>query len=182
MPSYAEMLWLRSESQCNDRQVLPTLMIAHTKANGSATVAGDRCVRSGAWRTARPFRARFVSRALTRRQHIMINLMWRLATERRVRSILIVPIRIPHKLPTERFASKWHKDDPCAFVLEAQNESLHQRNAAVLTNSAEAGCDPIAITPVLEHIAPELLAFVADNVFWRRAGVDGSAFEEGLNR
>ncbi len=77
------MLWLGCESQINDRQVLPTRMIAYVKANGCATVAGHRCVRRCAWRTARPSRARFVSRALTRRQHIMIDLMRCLATERR---------------------------------------------------------------------------------------------------
>jgi len=36
-------------SQSNDRQVLPTPMMAHIKANASATVAGDRCVRRCAW-------------------------------------------------------------------------------------------------------------------------------------
>ena len=52
----------------------------------------------------------------------------------------------------------------------------------MLTNGAEAWRDPLAITPVLERIAPELLALVADDVFWRRPGVDDGAFEEGLYR
>jgi hypothetical protein len=29
-----------------------------------------------------------------------------------------------------------------------------------LANGAEAWCDPLAITPILEHAAPELLAVV----------------------
>jgi 6-pyruvoyl-tetrahydropterin synthase len=41
----AETIWLRRASQFNDRQVLPVPMIAHIKANESATVAGDRRVR-----------------------------------------------------------------------------------------------------------------------------------------
>jgi len=45
MPRYAEKLGIRRTSQSNDRQVLPTPMMAHIKANASATVAGDRCVR-----------------------------------------------------------------------------------------------------------------------------------------
>jgi len=49
----------------------------------------------------------------------------------------------------------------------------------VLTNGTEAGFDPRVITPVLERIAPELRAFVADNIFWRRARVDNGVFEEG---
>jgi len=52
----------------------------------------------------------------------------------------------------------------------------------VLANGAEAGRDPRAITPGLKRIAPELLALVADNVFWRGTCVDNGAFEEGLNR
>ena len=108
--------------------------------------------------------------------------MRRLAIQRRVRSILVEPVGIPPNLPAKQFAAKWHEDDPRAFVLEAQNEPLHQSISAVLTNGAEAGCDPLAITPVLERVAPELLALVADNVFWCRVGFDGGAFEEGLNR
>ena len=107
--------------------------------------------------------------------------MGRLAIQRRVRSILIEPVDIPHKLPAERLAAKWHEDYARAFVLEAQNEPFHQGNAAVLTNGAEAWRDPLAITPILEYAAPELLALVADDVF--RGGTGGvyGAFEEVRN-
>jgi hypothetical protein len=87
-----------------------------------------------------------------------------------VRAILIEPAGVPHKLPAARLAAKWHEDDPRAFVFEAQNKPLQQGNAAVLTNGAEAWRDPLAITPVLERVAPKLLAFVADNVFWCSSG------------
>ena len=49
MPRYAETLGIRRASQSNDRQVLPTPMMAHIKANVSATVADDRCMRRCAW-------------------------------------------------------------------------------------------------------------------------------------
>ena len=35
------MFGLRRAFQLNNRQVLPTVMIAHIKVNASATVAGD---------------------------------------------------------------------------------------------------------------------------------------------
>ena len=38
MPIYTEVLGLRRLSQCNDRQVLPTPMTAHIKANPSAII------------------------------------------------------------------------------------------------------------------------------------------------
>ena len=108
--------------------------------------------------------------------------MRRLAIQRRVRSILIEPVDIPIKLPAERLTAKWHKDDPRAFVLEAQIEPLHQGNAAVLANGAEARRDPIAITPILERGAPELLSLVTDDVFRGGTGGVNSACEELRNR
>ena len=96
--------------------------------------------------------------------------------------MFVEPVDIPPKLPAERCTAKWHEDDPRALIFEAEHESLHQSNAAVLANGAEAGCDPLAFTPVLERVTPELLAFVADNVFWRGTGIDDGTFEEGLNK
>ena len=52
----------------------------------------------------------------------------------------------------------------------------------MLANGTEAGCDPLAITPILEYAAPELLALVADNVSWCSTCVENGAFEEGLNQ
>jgi hypothetical protein len=34
-------------------------------------------------------------------------------------------------------------------------------------NGTEAGCNPLAVTPILEFRAPKLLALVADQVFGR---------------
>jgi len=48
----------------------------------------------------------------------------------------------------------------------------------MLANGAEAGRDPLVITPVLEHAAPELLAFIADDVFRGDTGGVNGAFEQ----
>ncbi len=112
----------------------------------------------------------------------MIDLMRRLAIERRVRSCLIEPFRKKHKLPVERLAAKWHQDDARTSVLETQDESFNERDTPVLANGAEAGCYPLAITPILEHAAPELLALVADDVFRGGTGGVKGAFEEVRNR
>ena len=108
----------------------------------------------------------------------MVDLMRRLAIERRVRATLIVPVRKKRKLPVEYLAAKWHEDPASAFVLETQDESFNERDTPVLANGAEAGCDPFAITPILEHAAPELLALVADDVFRGDTGGVNGAFEE----
>ena len=67
-------------------------------------------------------------------------------------------------------------------VLERQDESFNERDTAVLANGTKAGCDPVAITPILEHAAPELLALVADDVFRGGAGGMNGAFEEVRHR
>ena len=111
----------------------------------------------------------------------MIDLIGRLAIQCRVRPTLIVPARIQRKLYARRLPAKWHENDARAFVLQSQDESLDQGNTPVLANGAEAGCNPLAITPVLERVAPELLAFIADNVFWCSFGGVNGTFEEVRN-
>jgi hypothetical protein len=104
--------------------------------------------------------------------------MRRLAIERRVRATLIVPVREKRYLLVKRVRVKWQENNTRAFVLETQDESFNERDTAVLVNGAEAGCNPLAITPVLEHAAPELLALVADDVFRGDTGGVNGAFEE----
>ena len=78
---------------------------------------------------------------------------------------MIEPFLKKRKFPVERLTAKWHEDPARAFVLETQDESFNERDTSVLANSAEAGCDSLTITPILEHAAPELLALVTDDVF-----------------
>ena len=78
----------------------------------------------------------------------------------------------------ERARAKWEQYDVRTAVLERQDESFNDRDTAVLANSTEAGRDPVVITPILEHAAPELLALVADDGFRGYTGGVNGAFEE----
>jgi hypothetical protein len=82
-----------------------------------------------------------------------------------MRAILIVPVHKIRQLLAERLLAKWYDNNACTFLLETQDESLNNRDTPVLADGAEAGCDPVAFTPTLEHVAPELLALVTDDVF-----------------
>ena len=82
-----------------------------------------------------------------------------------MRAILIVPVHKIRQLLAEGLLAKWYDNDACTFLLETQDESLNNRDTPVLADGAEAGCDPAAITPILKHVAPELLALVTDYVF-----------------
>jgi len=95
---------------------------------------------------------------------------------------MIVPIHKRREFRVERARAKWYENNPRTFVLQTQDESLYQRDTPVLANGAETGLDPIAITPILEPVAPELLALVGDEVFRGGTGVVDGTFEEELNR
>jgi len=82
----------------------------------------------------------------------------------------------------ERVRAKWHQNDARTFDLETQDESFNERDTSVLANGAEAGFDSLAITPILEHAAPELLALVTDDIFRGGTGGMNGAFEEARNR
>ena len=112
----------------------------------------------------------------------MIHLMRRLTVEPRVRAILVEPFGKPVKFPAKRFPVKWHENDARAIVVETQNESLDYRDTAVLANGAESGRDALVIAPILERVAPELLAPVTDKVFRCGACLRNGAFEEVRNQ
>ena len=112
----------------------------------------------------------------------MIGLVGRGAMETRVRAILVIPIGKQLKLSAEGLAAKWHEDDARTLALQAQDESLDNRDAAVLANGTESGCDAFEIAPAFEHVTPELLALVADHVFRCGACLMNRVFEEVLNR
>ena len=96
--------------------------------------------------------------------------------------MLIEPDFKELQLPAERLAAQRYEDNARAFVLQAKNEPLDNRDAAVLTNSPETGCDASEIAPSFERVTPELLALVADDVFGRRTCVVDDAINERLNR
>jgi len=94
---------------------------------------------------------------------------------------MIVPIHKRRQLHVEPVRAKRHQNDARAFVLETQNESFNERDTPVMANGTEAGFDPIAVTPILEHATPELLALVADDVFRGGTGGLDRSFEEVRN-
>ena len=86
------------------------------------------------------------------------------------------------QLSAERLAMKRYTDDVRAFVLQSQDESFDYRDTPMLANGTEPGFDIMSVTPMLERIAPELLALIADEVFRFGSGVVNGAFEEVRNR
>ena len=77
---------------------------------------------------------------------------------------------------------KRYTDDPCALVLQTQDESFNECNTPVLANGTEPGFDMMPVTPMFERIALELLALIADEIFRSNTCVVDGAFKKVLNR
>lgn len=157
-------------------------MITHIESNASAAITGDRRVRRCTWSAPRPTFPRLDAWTLIGRWNAMIDLIGCVALKTRMRPVFSIPVGKQARLLAEGLATKWYQDNACTFILERQDESLNQGNATVLANGAEAWCDPLAITPILEPVAPELRPLVANDVLGRGTGVVDGAFEEALNR
>jgi len=66
-------------------------------------------------------------------------------------------------------------------VFQRQDESLDNRDASALAGSAESRPDSFAATPIPVAVAPELFAFVADDVLGYVFGVGNRTSEERSN-
>ena len=82
---------------------------------------------------------------------------------------LIIPIGKQNKLTQERFAPIRRKQQPCAAFFQGQDESLHDGNAAVLTDRAESRLDALLLAPCPETVVPELDALIGHKVLRRGA-------------
>ena len=67
------------------------------------------------------------------------------------------------------------------FILERQDESLDNGDAAVLADGSESQLDYKTLCPAFEGIAPELLAVIADDVLGSLAAVLHGLAEELAN-
>ena len=83
-----------------------------------------------------------------------------------VRSVPVVPIREDRQLTAEIPFPDWHQNHIHALALQASDEPLDNSDASLLPHGAKARPNALLSAPVLETLAPELFAFVADQVFW----------------
>ena len=86
---------LRGASESDNRQVgMPGYMLDfHVKPG--AGLAGDQRVRQRTWGTTRPDRPWLQPGTTIRGESVEVDLVWRLAPEGVVRSVLIIPVQRP---------------------------------------------------------------------------------------
>ena len=83
--------------------------------------------------------------------------------EGRVRSVSVVPIGEEKKLASKLAPAEWHEDLSSAFVLECENEALHDGDATDFPEFSEMMVDLNSSAPILEASADELTALVGDD-------------------
>ncbi len=78
----------------------------------------------------------------------------------------VVPVREECQLTAECLLPDWHQNHVHALAFQASDETLDNCNASLFPHGAKARPNFFLPAPVLETLAPELLALVADQVFW----------------
>ena len=93
----------------------------------------------------------------------------------------VIPGEIESKLKTQIRLSQRDENATGAFGFQGADHTLDDGNGAVFADGAESGLDFPALAPALEGLAPELTAFVGDDVFRGLAGNVNGAAEEGTD-
>ena len=83
-----------------------------------------------------------------------------------MRPMFVVPSEIQSQLGTDEIDGERDEHSAEAFAFDRPNEPLDDGDAAVPADRAVTPFDPLALTPVPERFAVELLAPVADDVLW----------------
>jgi len=129
-----------------------------------AWLAGDQRVRQRARGAPWPDRPWLQPWTTIRGESVEVDLVWRLAPEGVVRSVLIVPVEHDDQLCAHAFTPRGNHD-PLQRFLDRAHGSFQNGNTAMFPQGAETGADPTLTTPLLvADRGKELAALVADQV------------------
>ena len=155
---------LRRPLQGDNREVLSARMITDLQANGGAVLFRNGGLGRGTDGASRPSRSWLESGALIGRLHPVMDLSWGLPAKGGVRSAPVIPGGKERHLTAESLLPDWRQNHIHALALQASDESLDYCDASLLPYGAKARPNVLSPAPALETLAPELLAFVADQV------------------
>ena len=141
----------------------------------SSRLTGNQRLRLRTARLPRPPRSWLASWLTIGGWKSVIDLVRGATIERRMWSMLVVPVNEQFELILESCLAHRDQAAACSLALHRPDETLEDRDAAVLPNSAKPWLDCLSIAPGLVAIAPELPSLVTDEVLGRCArGQDGS--------
>ncbi len=127
-----------------------------------AWLSGDERARSSARRRPGPAFSWFDTRSLVGRPQTKVDFVGRLALERGVRTVFVVPSKIGLELPAKRGAALRNDNPARRLVVHGPDEAFDYCDASVLPDRVVPNTDRLALAPAFEGVAAENTAFVAD--------------------
>ncbi len=137
-------------------------MESYFELKAIAWLSGDERDRSGARRRPGPALAWFYPWSSIGGLQVEVNFIGRLALERRVGTMLVVPSKVGCEFPAKRRLALRNHDLSSCLVLDGANQSFDHSDASVLPDRAVPNTDRLALAPAFEGGAAENTALVAD--------------------
>ncbi len=145
-------------------------------------LSGDERARFGTGHASRPASARLDPRSSIGGPQLEVDFVRRLAFERGVRPMFIIPREEHCELPAEAHLALRHHNPASRLVFHGPDESLDNSDAPMLPDGAESRANSLASAPALEAIAPEDGVLVADQVLGRRVMPSDDLSKESTHR
>ena len=102
------------------------------------------------------------------RSQAEVDFIGRVAMERRVGTMLVIPSKVGCKLPAKRCSALWHQNPARNFILHRSDKAFDHGDASMFPNRPVPRTDRFRLAPSLERRAPEDAVIVADQIFGRR--------------
>ncbi len=126
-------------------------------------LAGHQRVQRRTRRTARPSGSWFNPRTPTGRKPFEVDLLRRLAVQRRVRTVLVVPFDDHFQLVAQGHATRWNGRTPQP-VFDCPQGTLQHGNAAASADGSKPRLNVVLSAPAIVSRLPELASFVTDQM------------------
>ena len=154
----------RRFAKLDDGQVSSAFHIAHYERQPRSTLTSDPSLRRGTRPSARPVPARFVSRLDIRRLKIRVDLPRRSPAEGLIGAVVVVPDGIRNDLVPHGVQLQRNSNGPRTLGLHRTYETLDGCNTSLLADGTEPRTDTSTVTPPPKGVAPELAAFVGNDI------------------
>ena len=151
--------------------MLASTMVVEVDRESISRFASNKRLRSRASRRTRPALTRFDAWSSMGGSLTEVDFIRRLASERCMRAMFVVPVNERKKLATACFSFLRQQNSSRALVLQTSDQTLDHGDAAVLADSTVSRrLDALAFDPTPKRVAVEDAGSVTDDVFWRRIG------------
>ena len=158
------------------------ILEADLKRESIARLPADERLWRGTRRSSWPAFAGFNAWTSIVRWQAEVDFIGRLAMERRVGTMLVIPIKVGCKFPAKRCSALRHENPARNFILHRSDKAFNHGDASMLPNRPVPRTNCLTLAPSLEVLAPEDAVLVADQILGRRINASGCLTDESANR